>query len=267
MKEPVIIKSYQMNGLKLVMDEKVPFEDILSSLAARLKKGGKFFTAVPKGLFFEGRELSLEEQIQVLACIRDNSELNIVCVMEEDSKLQEKINEKVKKACLDLKLAEKEAEPEQVQKNKDNISDQPSQLTAGTLQPPEVPKAMLSEELPVKAGMFYKGSLRSGQMLKSDQSIILLGDVKPGAKVVSGGNVVILGSLRGNVCAGVDGDKSAFVVAIDMRPVQVRIYDFIARSPDKPQEIREHVPKIAYLEGDNIYIEPVCRDILKDIQI
>ena len=48
-------------------------------------------------------------------------------------------------------------------------------------------------------GQFFKGNLRSGQVLDVETSIIILGDVKAGAKVVSKGNVIILGSLKGNV--------------------------------------------------------------------
>lgn len=45
-------------------------------------------------------------------------------------------------------------------------------------------------------GRFYKGTLRSGQVLESETSIIILGDVNPGATVVSKGNVVVLGALK-----------------------------------------------------------------------
>ena len=77
---------------------------------------------------------------------------------------------------------------------------------------------------------FYKGNLRSGQVLDVETSIIIIGDIKPGAKVISKGNVIILGSLKGNVYAGAAGNTNAFVVALDMRPVQIRIADKIGRA-------------------------------------
>ncbi len=233
MKEPVVIKSYQLNGLKLVMEPSVSFEEILASLAERLKKSRKFFKDIPKGLLFEGRKLSLDEQKQILSCVRENSDMNIVCVIEEDKDLQEQINEEVKKACLEL------------EKLKETGREEPEE----------------------DAGLFFKGSLRSGQVLESEKSIIVLGDVKPGANVISKGNVIVLGSLWGNVFAGADGNKKAFVVALDMQPVQIRIDDFIARSPDRPEKEKVKQAKIAFLEKDNIYIEPVCREVYNDIQI
>ena len=58
-------------------------------------------------------------------------------------------------------------------------------------------------------GQFYKGTLRSGQVLEFDTSIVILGDVNAGAQVVSAGNVVILGKLLGNVYAGASGRENS----------------------------------------------------------
>lgn len=268
MKEPVVIKSYQMNGFKLVMDPTVTFEEILDALAERLKKNKSFFKEIPKGLLFEGRTLSLEEQKKILSCIRENSDMNIVCVMEEDPELQEKINEEVKKACLELEQRKKEAgitagtKDEKKERKPEQEANGPQAAALRTVE------ARLTKEMSKSdPGLFYKGSLRSGQVLESDQSIILLGDVKPGANVISKGNVIVLGKLKGNVFAGADGNKQAFVVALDMQPVQVRIDDFIARAPDQQEKEKEKQAKIAFLEGENIYIEPVSREVFNDIQV
>lgn len=122
-------------------------------------------------------------------------------------------------------------------------------------------------ELSASTGQFYKGNLRSGQALESETSIIIIGDVNPGAKVVSKGNVVVLGSLKGNAFAGATGNTSAFVVALDMRPVQVRIADVIGRSPDNPIKATEKEAKIAFVEDGNIYIEPLTKDVINDINL
>ncbi|MFG6394172.1 MAG: septum site-determining protein MinC [Lachnospiraceae bacterium] len=116
-------------------------------------------------------------------------------------------------------------------------------------------------------GQFYKGNLRSGQVLDVETSIIIIGDIKPGAKVISKGNVIILGSLRGNVYAGAAGNTNAFVVALDMHPVQIRIADTIARSPDNPGKNAKNETKIAFLDNGNIYIEPLDKDVMSDIHL
>lgn len=118
-------------------------------------------------------------------------------------------------------------------------------------------------------GQFHKGTLRSGQVLESESSIIILGDVNPGAKVIAKGNVIVLGSLKGTIYAGINGNENAFVVALYMNPVQIRIGDTIARSPDDAisKKNMDMEPKIAFVESGNIYIEKLDKDVLNDIQL
>ena len=128
-------------------------------------------------------------------------------------------------------------------------------------------------------GLFYKGTLRSGQVLESETSVIVLGDVNPGGRIISAGNVIVLGSLRGNVFAGANGDEHAFVVALEMNPMQIKIADVIARSSDSAQIYKKKttpskksknkgvMPKISFVEDGNIYIEELTSDILEDIRI
>lgn len=122
-------------------------------------------------------------------------------------------------------------------------------------------------ELSNTTGQFYKGNLRSGQVLETETSVIIIGDVNPGASVVSKGNIIVLGALKGTAFAGASGNPNAFVLAIDMNPGQIRIADTIARAPDNPtrEELKE--AKIAFLEEGNIYIEPMNKKVLNDIRL
>lgn len=122
-------------------------------------------------------------------------------------------------------------------------------------------------ETDYNTGQFFKGNLRSGQVLDVETSIIIIGDVKAGARVISKGNVIILGALHGNVYAGADGNVDAFVVALDMDPVQIRIADTIARSPDRPHKKKVKETKIAYWDSGNIYIEPLDKDVMGEIRL
>ena len=109
-------------------------------------------------------------------------------------------------------------------------------------------------------GRFYKGTLRSGQVLESETSIIILGDVNPGARVIS----------KGNVYVGASGNQDAFVAALSMDPMQIRIGDVIARSSDsRPvrKKKTDDTPKIAFVEEGNIYIEPITKEVLNDINL
>ncbi len=120
-------------------------------------------------------------------------------------------------------------------------------------------------EFDASTGQFYKGHLRSGQVLEFEQSVIIIGDVNPGASVISKGNIIILGSLRGTAYAGASGKKNSFIVAMDMQPIQLRIADVFARASDNSKGPSE--PRIAFVEEENIYIEPLTKSVLNDITL
>lgn len=44
-------------------------------------------------------------------------------------------------------------------------------------------------------GRFYKGTLKNGQILETESSIVVLGDVYPGSAIISTKDIVILGGL------------------------------------------------------------------------
>ena len=107
-------------------------------------------------------------------------------------------------------------------------------------------------------------------MLEAESSIVILGDVNPGAKIISKGNVIVLGALKGTVFAGAAGKEEAFVVALEMQPTQIRIADFIASSDERikgkiKNKKLETEAKIAYVEEENIYIDVLNRDIMRYI--
>lgn len=115
-------------------------------------------------------------------------------------------------------------------------------------------------------GQFFKGNLRSGQVMEFETSIVILGDINVGAQVVSTGNVVVLGNLFGTVYAGAAGKENAFIVALKMNPLQIRISDVIARSSDEKKEVPAK-PQIAYLRDGAIYIDTLSRQTLTDIDV
>ncbi len=80
--------------------------------------------------------------------------------------------------------------------------------------------------------LVHRGTLRSGDHLQAEASVLLLGDVNPGARISAAGNVLVWGRLRGIAHAGVAGDKGARIVALQLRPLQLRIADVVARGPE-----------------------------------
>ena len=90
----------------------------------------------------------------------------------------------------------------------------------------QIHKRMLDESLEAiheREGQFYKGTLRERQILESETSIVIIGDIEDGATVVSKGNVVVTGTIYGTVIAGAAGNHNAIIAALHMEPVKLRI--------------------------------------------
>ena len=80
----------------------------------------------------------------------------------------------------------------------------------------------------------HRGTVRSGDQLEAAGSLLVLGDVNPGARLRAGGHVLVWGRLRGVAHAGCHGDTEARIVALQLRPLQLRIANVVARGPEEP---------------------------------
>ena len=80
----------------------------------------------------------------------------------------------------------------------------------------------------------HRGTLRSGDHLQVKGSVLVLGDVNPGARISAGGDVRVWGRLRGVAHAGCHGNQQARIVALQLRPLQLRIAEAVARGPEDP---------------------------------
>lgn len=99
--------------------------------------------------------------------------------------------------------------------------------------------------------VIYK-TLRSGQKIHSDGSIIVWGNVHESAEITAARDVVVLGRLEGLAHAGCFGDLNSTIFALTLTPRQLRIGDRISRSSGKI--VRNPYPEIAYVEGEGICI-------------
>ena len=74
---------------------------------------------------------------------------------------------------------------------------------------------------------FHRGSIRSGQRMEEEGSIVILGDVNSGAEIIAADNIVILGTLRGLAHAGAKGNRKAIIAAGKLDTVQLRIANVV----------------------------------------
>ena len=114
-------------------------------------------------------------------------------------------------------------------------------------------KRTFEQEIGISETEFHRGSLRSGQRLEAERSIVILGDVNSGAEVIASDNIVVLGNLRGLAHAGAKGNKQAFISAGNLDTVQIRIAN-IVKEIDRDEETM-HKQAYVSIDGDKIIIE------------
>lgn len=114
-------------------------------------------------------------------------------------------------------------------------------------------KRTFIQEVSVSETKFHRGSLRSGQKIEEDGSIVIIGDVNSGAEVVAADNIVVLGTLRGLAHAGAKGNTKAIIAAGKLDTVQLRIAN-IVREIDRDEEPL-HRQAYVYIEDDKVVID------------
>lgn len=109
------------------------------------------------------------------------------------------------------------------------------------------------KEIAISETKFHKGSLRSGQKMETEGSLVIIGDVNSGAEVVASDNIIVLGALRGLAHAGAKGNKQAIIATGLFDAVQVRIANIVKEI----NRDEEPLHKQAYLSvvDDKIIIE------------
>lgn len=114
------------------------------------------------------------------------------------------------------------------------------------------------------SGQFYKGTLKNNQVIETESSIVILGDVYPGSAVISAHNIIVLGGLYGEAYAGGNGETDHYVVALEMAPERLKIGDFKYKS-NKPAKwgIKPKVqPQIAYIKNNRLVLESLTKELL-----
>ena len=114
-------------------------------------------------------------------------------------------------------------------------------------------KKTFAKEIFTSETKFHKGSLRSGQKIEEDGSIVILGDVNSGSEVIAEDNIVVLGTLRGLAHAGAKGNKEAIIAAGRLDTVQMRISNIVKEFNREEETFRKLA--YAYVDGNEIKIE------------
>ena len=114
-------------------------------------------------------------------------------------------------------------------------------------------KKTFSKKTEVSETKYFRGSLRSGQKMETEGSLVVLGDVNSGAEIVAGDNIIVLGALRGLAHAGAKGNKQAIIAAGILDTVQIRIANIVKEINRDEEPL--HKQSYVFVENDEIIIE------------
>lgn len=117
-------------------------------------------------------------------------------------------------------------------------------------------------------GRMYYGNVRKGEKLQTESGVVIMGDIEPGATVIAGGSIIVLGTLAGTAVCEVDENKvSAFILAMDFVPEKVRISEsrYVPKEKGKWLIKPKMQAKIAFYKESEIIVEPVSAELIKSI--
>lgn len=257
MSQPVAIKGVK-SGIVLKLDSSMDFNELLPLIREKFSAAASFFGNAGMALSIEGRKVSEAEAVRIVETIEANTSLKIGAVFVNDELLEKKFTDAMIKNGAEAVNAA-DAEKQIGRLKKENAA-----LTAALEQ-----GGMLGSN----TAEIYIGNLRSGTKYEAKTSLIIMGDVKRGAEVTSGGSIFVLGSLLGNANAGAMGDDRAFVMALHLDPLQVRISDSLAISEDQDLRLKkrsifnrnvgeENGPEVAIISNGHIVIKKYDRAFL-----
>ncbi|MCL2840493.1 MAG: septum site-determining protein MinC [Defluviitaleaceae bacterium] len=230
-KQPVMIKG-QLDGINITLDEAVDFDILKENLRKKVSRGRKFFEGSNSTVSFAGREMSDDEEQNLIDIILEETNLDVTFIRSEGF-----------------------TPPLTASPSKTGMNAYSSAVSSVTKISNQFPAGFSYRE---SNTAYYKGGLRSGQTIRFEGSVVIMGDINPGSEVVAGGNVVVLGALKGMAHAGAKGDLQCHIAALDLRPTQVRIADIISYVPAPPKGKKvENNPSYAYIKDGQVFVAPL----------
>ncbi|MCL2415884.1 MAG: septum site-determining protein MinC [Defluviitaleaceae bacterium] len=230
-KDNTVIFKGGKNGIIMIMDKVANFETIKEVLTAKIRDAHKFFGDAKTSISFKGKKLNEDQIIELINIIISETDLTINFV--ED--LTGNANFEMVREAKPPPKPEKYPEPEHSVYNH------------------------LSEKSYTETTRFQRGSLRAGQFIHHNGSVVLLGDINAGAQIIASGNIVVFGAIKGTAFAGSTGDTSCIVSALTMQPIQLRIANEITYfTPEMIKENQNKInPSYAFIMDDEICIAAI----------
>ena len=247
------------NGLLLIIPPDAPWETVLERTDARLDeaRARSFWRGAQTTIDCGLRFVPLEELDALLDRVKRAYGLVPIAIVSADAATRAAGEKLALVSYEEMPVVRKPARRE----FETNVA--PSSSSAALASAPEaVAPAEPSEKAPASTNnaLYLYQTVRSGQRIVNEGHIIVCGDVNAGAELMARGDIVVFGTLRGLAHAGCYGDEGARIVAISLKPPQLRIAGKIARAPEESGKAKggviERRPEVARIENGEIQIFP-----------
>jgi len=239
--DAVIIKGVR-EGLLLILDDDVPFSQVLTEMVSRINAQPSFFKGA--GITINtGRRVLDEPDFDVLYRMLTRNGMRVLALVSLSAQTR-MVAENAGVASRPPSFASGDAGVSLVLKGR-----------GSGLAWMEEGHDDMAEAAP---GLFLRCNLMPGQSVRYGGDVCILGDVEVGAEIVAEGDVVVWGKLQGLVHAGIGGDDEAVVCALYLDPTQLAIAGIITRFPannDTGYLVAPHPPELARLEDGRIVVE------------
>lgn len=239
--DSVIIKGVR-EGLLLILDDDVPFSQILTDLVRRINAQPNFFKGAAV-VVNAGRRVIDRPEFDVLyrMLTRNGMRLQTFVSLSAQSRM---VADGFGVTSRPPSFAAGDAGANLGLKGRGSGSPLAGVIAQGGS--PEV-----------GTGLFLRCNMRPGQSVRYEGDVCVLGDVEVGAEIIADGDVVVWGALRGFVHAGVGGDDEAVVCALQMSPTQLGIAGVVSRFPGRTNIYGSALPlpELARLDDGQIVVE------------
>ncbi len=215
-------------GLIIVIPEDYIISRVLEEIEAKVSAAARFFKGAKIKVSYRGLKLSDNEELQVKEILDAKSGAVIEGFAREEESART--------------LAQRGTQAAQAASQGVSAASQAQ------------PRRSFFSGIDEGSCKFVRSTVRNGMRIDFDGNVVVVGDVNPGGEIIAAGNVVVLGTLRGMVHAGADGNRDAFIYALNLRPTQIRIAGAIARMPEDDAEASKY-PEIAEIKEDGIVVD------------
>ena len=160
MKDAVVIKGNKA-GMTVYLEKDLDFDEVLQAIAKKFKATAKFWGAAQMTLTLEGRDLTPEEEYRVVQTITDNSDIEVLCLLDTDGNRTKKCEKALNERLMEL-------------------SSLTGQFYKGNLRD--------GDELESEASIVVIGDVEKGAKVSAKGNIVVLGALRGAAYVGICGN-------------------------------------------------------------------------------